>query len=139
MKQVQPILLCAAAVVLVFGAFGIEYASADQAGWWSATPPTEGSPPVGYVWELNIDGNGWAALADTTAAPVLPFSQLPGTVVQTRLRAYDYVVAPVMEDDLLVGVERVRRYGPYSANSDPNENNEGNGPGGCGKPFWTAR
>jgi len=131
----------ALSVIAVFSISGIEFASANQPGVWRWTAPTTGSLAVGYdVW-LNLDGNGWALMLDDQNPSDLEYqhTQLPGTVVQLKVIAYDYVVEAVMDGNELVGTQLVKRYGTWSPNSNPNENNEGSGPGGCGKPFWTSR
>ena len=121
-------------------AMSVSYpAAAELSGNWVTTAPTTGSPPVGYEWQLNLDGNGWATLIEAEEDQgdlIAPYSQPPATVVWCRVRAWDIVVEAVDPDDPSQGVTETQRYGIWSDLSEPSENNEGSAPGGCGMPYF---
>jgi len=67
------------------------------------TEPTEGSPVVEYVVELNIDSAGWVQVA-ITLLPEFTFADFE------YLKTYEVRVA---------GVDAATRQGPFSLSSDP--------------------
>ena len=116
-------------------------APADQSGAWVTTAPTTGGEPLGYEWQLNVDGGGWATMSDDPDPADLeyPYVQPGGTVVQCRVAAYHEIVTAVVDGDgLLTGKAVVIEYGPWSELSDPNVVNDPQ-PGGCGCPVWESR
>jgi len=107
-------------------------------GVWGWDAPTEGGLVEGYEFQLNLNGGGWATVLDDPdiTDTEYPYTIIPGSLVQGRVRAFNVVSSPILDEDgLLIGTESEMRFGIWSDLSDVYDANE-LAPGGCASLRW---
>lgn len=126
-------------VLVILAGFAIPLPAQAENVRITFTAPTSGGLVIGYSLEQNINGVGWTIMTDNLLVTTYDGTQAAGTVVQYRVRAWNYLPTPVVDaSGLLVGITQTKRYGIYSDLSIPYVPDPG-APGGCGNINCSTR